>query len=721
MKKVSTSILIVLGLFLIAPLSSHAQKKQKANALDDYEHIFGRNDPDFEITEVPEEFVNESAVILSEKNYLHYNFLTYINLKGLTRKRVKILDKSAIEDFSEFYFKEDMKTFIKIEKPDGTTQKVKVDNAVKVTKNVPKIFRIEYSNKQYLKVAVPNLEEGDIIDFIQEFDLGILYHRLYLEYTNILSSDFPLVKSATYMDVRKMLKFRFRAYNGAPDFKLLEEKGLNTRGKRSKEFRRYELKFDSIEKLKGIRWGNAYIYAPYYKLQITFENKRTLDHMQNAQDIIYKGYVNNDIIKGHFKAFKKYYNYKGINDDEPQEVVDRIYNSLRYYFMVLVSKNKKEGHIPYDFYSLSRDHDIMPSTLFLTLFRKALSKAGIEASPSVAHVGYYRNMDQSFFRHEVLLGLYIDSLDKYYWPIDHFCFPGEMNFTFQNGRILSVPFKERKKRDFRPFEDKINETPYDMNLYETQLTISIDEDNKMDYGLIYKFNGIFKARYAPLFLKNTDFVVEIAKHFKKGKKLDFFRLYNAIRENGKHESKEKVLDRYKEHEKEKEESLLAFYKDEYNATKLNRYDYLNSGILTREDTLIVTANFEVEDQVKKAGPNLLIPLEQLIGEQLELDKEDLEERREDAYLQYGKKILNTISISIPDGYSVKNLEDLNTSIDNDVASFSCTATVVNGHLKLNTSKLYKMAIVPKEQFTDLTDMVTAAYAFSRKNVVLAKK
>lgn len=156
--------LLLLALFCFSQVLI-AQSKDETAAK---EFFWGDNDAYKDITEISSEFSNESAVIIyKNENYDFHKFGKNVTYTTSVRKRIKLLDKAAVEEFSEFSFtrrfrstkgrytyKSKGNTFVgvKIIKPDGSVDEIDVDKEA-----------IEIDGET--KLAIPNLEVGDIIDY----------------------------------------------------------------------------------------------------------------------------------------------------------------------------------------------------------------------------------------------------------------------------------------------------------------------------------------------------------------------------------------------------------------------------------------------------------------------------------------------------------------------------------------------------------------------------
>lgn len=119
--------------------------------------VFGSDDEAFDITEIPEKWEEESAVVIAQL----LDFSYHRTNKGFTtretfRRRLKLLDKSSVDEFSQFYFRSYETVGIRVIKADGREIKIETDQAIEVTSEVPVIFRTFYTyNRSYFKLASP--------------------------------------------------------------------------------------------------------------------------------------------------------------------------------------------------------------------------------------------------------------------------------------------------------------------------------------------------------------------------------------------------------------------------------------------------------------------------------------------------------------------------------------------------------------------------------------
>ncbi|NOX48170.1 MAG: hypothetical protein GXO89_14450, partial [Chlorobi bacterium] len=175
MRKANPILVLVLFLSLASPSimaqrgqdpKSHSEIRESKQKAQRDAKIFGKSDKEFENTEIPGKWKDESAVVLARKiEYIYANEKKEITFEKIYRSRVKLLDQAAVELYSEFYFIATNEIGIRIIKPDGATDIVETSQAIEVENSV-KIPKEFFSLKvKYKKLAVPNLEVGDIIDY----------------------------------------------------------------------------------------------------------------------------------------------------------------------------------------------------------------------------------------------------------------------------------------------------------------------------------------------------------------------------------------------------------------------------------------------------------------------------------------------------------------------------------------------------------------------------
>ncbi|MEO5564464.1 MAG: hypothetical protein ABIR18_13540, partial [Chitinophagaceae bacterium] len=213
MKKIVITILIPVLLCMSSKATAQKKDERKyaARAEEVDQEIMGKPDPVFASNSIPDSLSKSSAVIIAKKIDLYadfekkvkhsrgYNTLSYNNTRYyLTiREKVKIIDKSALNEYSEFSFSKirkqsnffKRKAFfflgIRLIKPDGTIKKINVDEEAV---NAP-----GENEKEKYKLAIPGLELGDIIDIYARVEQQTPSNRLIEPLDVVLGGEYPIL------------------------------------------------------------------------------------------------------------------------------------------------------------------------------------------------------------------------------------------------------------------------------------------------------------------------------------------------------------------------------------------------------------------------------------------------------------------------------------------------------------------------------------------------
>lgn len=145
------------------------------------------------------------------------------------------------------------------------------------------------------------------------------------------------------------------------------------------------------------------------------------------------------------------------------------------------------------------------------------------------------------------------------------------------------------------------------------------------------------------------------------------------------------------------------------------------GLTDARSPFCYSVSYTQNGLMKKAGPNLILSVGKLIGDQMKVEGRD-RERGVDAWRSSSLGIHWDITVNLPEGYKVSNesLAKLNTSLDNAVAGFTAKATTQDGKLRLVVDKVYKSRITPTANWAQLLKVLDMAYDFTQKQIVVKK-
>lgn len=123
----------------------------------------------------------------------------------------------------------------------------------------------------------------------------------------------------------------------------------------------------------------------------------------------------------------------------------------------------------------------------------------------------------------------------------------------------------------------------------------------------------------------------------------------------------------------------------------------------------------------EAGNSILLKVGDLIGAQSELYQE--EERVFEVENSNNRGYLREISITVPEGYSVQNAEDIiiTEKVYNEedpIFLFESSYEMQGNELKIEIEEFYNQIYYPKEKFEDFRKVINAAADWNKVVLVL---
>jgi hypothetical protein len=141
------------------------------------------------------------------------------------------------------------------------------------------------------------------------------------------------------------------------------------------------------------------------------------------------------------------------------------------------------------------------------------------------------------------------------------------------------------------------------------------------------------------------------------------------------------------------------------------------------DPLILEFDITNTDLIDVAGDRFLFKIGSLIGPQVELYSES--ERKLPVYDNYKRTFDREIQIQIPDGYTIKNLHDLEMSekFEKDgklILIFESKYTLKDNLLKISIKEFYDQIYFSLDEYSDYRRVVNSAADFSKIVLVIQK-
>ncbi len=713
-------LLIALYIFSL-PLLGDAQDDDEATFTPSKLESIARNmkqiwddpDPDFAVSAVPDKWKEESGVIIAQKTRFSFDKdANKLAVYEITRRRIKLNDRDAVNTYSSFYFRigsSNDGAGIRIIKPDGTVKDVSIRNAIYIedNDNVPSTYTpyigkaSTYYDKSksrviFFKVAIPDLDPGDIIDYGTIFyDDNTVKKMSYIEFDPIYfvcTREYPVLSQKFEIDTDDKSFINSKSTMGAPAFK---ESG-NSNAEYSWEDR-------NRDKISDTRWVNSMVELPMVKFQIVFsrsENRSDLfigDRGELKQNISPEELAKkmNNLYKRldgsfYYTMAKAYLTLFGATDLREDDYIQKAYYVLRH-----MAHYRSNG---------------FSSELFASCLTQCLDLRKIPYDLVVTTPLTLTRPENIIFRTEPE------------WMVkvkDKFIF---------NSTIFSNPF------DFR--EEYLNTPAYIISLGKnptaTPITLpaSKPEDNVTTNTITASIDTASKSMAVTLQKAATG----LSKKFYNVQALihttaldDDHRSYGGeddVRGSMKGVQLESYEEKLRERKKEDKTRKLEYMKDALgddfdNISAYHEFSLNSDGRTWRKQELNYTNKMSLSDMVMKAGDNLLVNVPGLIGEQLFISQDE-RQREVDAHMGFPRSLRNIINFTIPEGYKAVGVQNLNMNIDNETGTFAVQASVEGNTLSILVKKLYKQTTVKKENWTTFMEMMDDAFNFSQKKLLLKK-
>ncbi len=715
MKKIFFSIL--LGLACVPVLAQEDEGTFSPSKLEsiagNMKLIWTDTDPDFTVTNTPDKWKEESGVIIAQKTRFSFDKdASKLAVYEITHRRIKLNDRDAVNSYSYVYFRigssNDGAGF-KVIKPDGTVQDVSLRNAIYVedASDVPStfapyigkastIYDKSKSRVLYYKLAIPGLDPGDIIDYGTIFyDDNTVKKMSFIEFDPIYyvcTREYPVMSQKFEIDTDDKSFVNSKSTMGAPEFK--ETGNGNTD---------YTWEDRNREKISDTRWVNSFVELPMVKFQIVFSR------VENKSDLFIgdKGELKQNISPDEL-ARKMNLQYSRLDGSY-------YYNLAKAYLKQIGASDLKEDEYIYKSYYILRHISFfkangISSEVFASCFTQCLDLRKIPYDLVVTTPNNLTRPENIIFRTEPEWMVRVKG--KFVFNATPFSNPYDMKEEFLGTPAYIISLGKNPTAT----AITINGSTPDENITTNTIDATLDTASRAMNVIHQKaITGMSKASYNTQALIYTTAFDDDYRSY--GGEDDLrASLKGAVLES----YEEKLRERKKEDKVRKLEYMKKAFEDDYdNISKYTEFTLNADGRTWRKQELNYTSKFELADMVKIAGKDLLVSVPALIGDQLFINSDE-RTRELDASMSYPRSLRNVINFTIPDGYKAVGVSNLNMNLENSVGTFAVMATVEGNKLNILVKKLYKQAVVKKEDWGKLVEMIDAAYNFTQKKILLKR-
>lgn len=723
---------LLVAVLINATTFAQSIKEEFANKLQsNMDAVWKETDADFGNNQIPEKWKGYSGVIIAQKIKFVFDKgsgADKLNVYETTHRKIKLLDKDGVNSFSEFYFRrghENDGFALHIIKADGTVDTVSLLTAVFVEDNddVPNTFT-PYFEKQstiknktksenvYYKVAVSNLEPGDIIDYastvFNDNDVAKMNSLEFDPVYYLCHRGYPAVSQKFEINTDEKSYVNSKSINGAPEFKEGSAGGYKT----------FTWEDRDREKIKDTRWVNEYLELPMTKFQIIYSKNN------DAEDLFIsdRGELKKSITPGEL-AKKVNRIYEKMDASAGRKVTQD--NLLAAYTTSLLAQTeyylrKGEAYDAGDddfikrvYYILRHTNGLygkrLASQYFAYVMLEKLKKKGIPAELIVTTDNSTTKMSDVIFGTE--LQWLVKAKNKYLFNFSTNSNPFDLKDEYLGNEAFSITLGKN------PAATAITlpATMAEENINTTIIEAAMDENlDKTNIASTTSYKGISKHENEGSVLAYTN-VYDI----------DYLAYYgdndlDELPEKKRDEIDRLIFAKKEEFKKRKPEYMKRQLQNQYNnVLSYDNFTLVTDGRTFNKQELKYTEKFVLGDLTKRAGKNFLVSITQLMGGQYQVKPED-RQRRYDVDVRYPHTLTWDINYAIPAGFTVKGLAGLNQTIENETGAFTTKATIEGAVLKLNIKKVYKQTKIKKEDFNKMLDFIDAAYNFSQRRILLKK-
>lgn len=682
------------------------------------------SDKDFDVTKIPDKWKNQSAVIIAKSNVLSYRkavFISSLSHNRYNHYRIMLLDNTAVEQYAQFNIPGSRNAIegrystyagFKIIKPDGREIEISLDALVKEE------GKLNHSSYENYKLAIPNLEKGDILDYYMAEEQTFLIQGKYYGFDPVifqLHDEYPVMKQKISFDVLRRCYINLVSLNGAPEFRLTEDA--------TDEKNHYFLEDGDRESVKDVRWLHTYRELPTIKFKVTYAS--------SAAANVIPGFIGSP---GKIKS--------SVSMQEIESLMRYLFTYSGDSYIFLASHMKKNHRKVKDkdklareaYYALRNINRVRPAEAWL--LRGQEPNPDIGTLRSVAALSKYYKAKK--IPHEVFIGIprQISALDNLILE-NELTFMIKVNTTtpfclgrFDNNAIVNEI--DPDMQGTQVFSANGLAIPGVWSFKKTDVPVVSHEENKVETMCKLQVTDLAAGNIEADVTKSARGVSRIwfqnalmdIYTYRDEEKAKYTTMTNDFDGYAGREAK-KLLQQRVSYKASREENfrkaLKALVDDDYEMTidKTGGLQVHQTGRSDDKPEFKCSYKIAFRDAVKRAGANYIIDIGKFIEKQVQLT-DDEKDRKHNIYMPYAQSFSNVIELSVPEGYIVQGADKLNMKVENKTGGFTSTATVEGNLLRIKTYKFYKTNYLEKDAWNEVMQFIQAAHEFTQKQILLKK-
>ena len=728
-------------LFSAAFSNSFAQSKDEIKYRTQSEairkEVWGWDKPQFKIKEVPAIYAGASKVVLAQHTELTADSKSKFQFYGMgfgvkheqtitetAREMVKLNDKTAVEEYSElsftkfekasgFYSTDKTTSYVgvRVIKPNGTVKEINADDVI-LTKD-------EASEKK-AKVAIPDLQPGDILDYFICTEQSMANDYSSKPYHVILFNDAPVLSHSFHAQLGKKYSIEYRSYNDAPELKVAKND--------DKEII-VDVEKTNTPAFETALWVSPGLQLPYIRMNISMLSSGKINKISTGEAAVntkisslsgtyYGNYWLKANRKQYYELFDdavKYAKRSGTKWDDMSEAEKA---ALMYYTFRFTKV------INFDINSLTDKINVTDSRYDgLSFLLYALLKAGyregtivLSGSRDDVRIG------DAFTSDDVHTVTYLESLNKYFTMESVFDMPFTTPAALEGmPGTQQVSFYDKMAKVGEKVTDgpTLPITSSTDNAHIENLRLSVVPDKSLvAVKRSTTLKGHYKADEQHNLIVYEDLYESERKAFNEEKSL-----LDDL-DDGRKSKKyaDEVRNAFAEDRKKQKEAFTKEAKEEFDqeVTDIKNIKTDTLGIRHTAPNFVYSSEFNLGGMVKKAGNNMILEIGKIEGSPLSV-KADQRKRTLDIYMPFARSLEHNIQIEIPEGYTAEGIAALNKKVENETGYFSAEASATDKIITIKIKKHYLHNYEPAANWDKMLVFLDAANDWLNSKILLKKK
>lgn len=757
MKSFLLSVTVIIStIFTPANAQTREAEKYRKESEDMRKQVWAWNKPQFKVRNIPAQYANASKVVLahhteltadSKSKFAFYGFAFGLKkeeaISEVVRKMVKINDKNAVADFSEISFTQFQKTSgffaiekttsyvgVRIIKPNGTIKEINADDIV-LTKDESAVKKA--------KVAIPDLQPGDIVDYFiatQQFvtnDLGTKPYQV------LLFDEAPVLSLSFHAQLGKKFAIQYRSYNGAPELIVSknDDKDIIV-----------DVEKTDIAPFETALWVAPGMQLPFIRMNIALGYKglgsKMLDskkpgevskktnneeYIEDKASSLSISYYNGYWMKAAKKEFdniedeakkklkQNKINFKDLSDEDKAAT---LFYTLRFTKFLNFDINELTKKINISNYN----YNGLGFVMFCTLKAAGLDPAILV---STNRTGY--RLEEVMNADDLESTAYLTGPNKFLSMQSVYDVPftapaeiegltGNKSFTFDHPNAI-MSYKKMAGLTNVDAGPNVPASSSDKNTHIENLKLALSaEKNNLLLHRSSTLKGYYKADVQKQLILYEDFYEEERKAFNDEKSLI------EELEDGRKSKKyvDEVKSAFAEARKKQKDAFTKEAKDWFEQDIINLKDYKtdNLGVRHTSPDFVYSSTFNLEGLVKKAGNNIIIEIGKIQGQPLVV-KQEQRKRTIDIYMPFARSIDYNIELQIPDGYSAEGIAALNKKVETEAGYFIAEANTTDKTVTIKIKKHYLHNFELAKNWDNMMLFMDAANEWVNAKLLLKKK